>query len=91
GRHPAEQDAIEVGQNLAVKGGIGMASAVLGSGYRVGALAVVNAFGDVLDPAWQQIVAGVRSPEGDGFADTVALLADMTTLNPRSLLHGHER
>ena len=47
-----------------MKGGIGSATVDLGgeySGIRVGALAVVNAFGDVIDPETGKIVAGARS------------------------------
>ncbi len=62
----------------AVKGGIGMASCRLhGSGARVGALAVVNAFGDVLDPATARIAAGARRLDGSGYADTVAVLTGL--------------
>lgn len=56
-----------------MRGGIGAASARAGAS-RVGAVAVVNAFGDVTDPASGAILAGARTPEGR-FADTTALLA----------------
>lgn len=63
-----------LGANGMMRGGIGAASARLGTGEVVGALAVVNAFGDVVDPRSGAIVAGARGP-GGAFVDTVALLA----------------
>jgi len=59
------------GPAAAMRGGVGAYS--LGfDGYRVGALAVVNALGDVLDGSGR-IVAGARGPDGD-FLDTAATL-----------------
>src|SRR5437764_5104275 len=49
-----------------MKGGLGSASTHLPDGTLVGALAVVNAFGDILDPQTQQVVAGVRDPMTSG-------------------------
>lgn len=57
-----------------MKSGIGMASARLRDGCRVGVLVVVNAFGDVVDPSSGRILAGCRAPDGS-FADTLALVA----------------
>lgn len=45
----------------AMKSGLGSASLDIGGGIIVGALAAVNAFGDVVDPQTGQIVAGARS------------------------------
>lgn len=50
-----------LGQGQAMKAGLGTAAIDLGRGLVVGALAVVNAFGDVVDPATSRVVAGVRS------------------------------
>jgi L-aminopeptidase/D-esterase-like protein len=61
-----------LGSAWAMKGGVGCAVAERG-GAAVGALAVVNALGDVRD-ADGQIVAGARTSEG-GFADGAAQLA----------------
>jgi L-aminopeptidase/D-esterase-like protein len=47
----------------AMKGGFGTASETAG-GAQVGAAAVVNAFGDVVDPSTGEWVAGARSPDG---------------------------
>lgn len=61
------------GLRQATKAGVGTATVELAGGVRVSALAVVNAFGDVRDPAPGKIIAGARvaedSPE---FADMVA-------------------
>jgi L-aminopeptidase/D-esterase-like protein len=51
-----------LGMNYATKSGIGTASMEIGSGLVVGAITVVNAFGDVFDPEENQIIAGVQSP-----------------------------
>jgi len=57
----------------AVKGGLGTACRTLPGGVVVGALAAVNAFGDVRDPRTGRIVAGARDPaEPRRFADTAA-------------------
>lgn len=57
----------------AMKGGVGTTSAVLPDGTIVGALAVCNAIGDVVDET-NQIIAGSRDLTSGGFIDTVQLL-----------------
>ncbi|MBI4137093.1 P1 family peptidase [Candidatus Roizmanbacteria bacterium] len=60
------------GPDFQMKGGLGMASRDLGKGLVVGALMVVNAFGDVIDPRTGTILAGARRPpNGSEFADTL--------------------
>jgi L-aminopeptidase/D-esterase-like protein len=61
-----------LGAAHAMKGGVG-ASVAEGGGAAVGALAVVNAFGDVRDAAGA-IIAGARAPDGS-FADGAAAVA----------------
>jgi L-aminopeptidase/D-esterase-like protein len=69
------------GPSLAMKGGLGTASVKAG-GLVVGAITVVNAVGDIIDPADGSIVAGLRSGQvgpvrvgGTGrFADTLATM-----------------
>lgn len=69
------------GMGQAMKSGLGTASLDLG-GVIVGAIVVVNAFGDVIDPQNNQIIAGARSAQrgpiklgsSDYFADTQATL-----------------
>ena len=53
------------GIDRAMKGGLGTASRVYPDGLAVAALAVVNAFGDVVDPATSAVVAGARVPGKD--------------------------
>jgi len=61
------------GMARATKGGLGTATASLAGGVRVSALAVVNAFGDVRNPATGEIVAGLRSgPRSSKFSGTSA-------------------
>ncbi|MEI8306210.1 MAG: P1 family peptidase [Chloroflexales bacterium] len=67
-----------LGPTRAMKGGVGSWSEVLSDGTTVGALVVVNAFGDV----WEEhggIIAGARA-EGGGFCDTMRALRDPATL-----------
>ncbi len=59
-----------------MKGGLGTASLRAGD-VIVGALAVVNAAGDVLDWRTGRIVAGARRPDGKGFADIVDVIKRM--------------
>ena len=64
------------GKQWAMKSGLGTSSARMENGLVVAALAVVNAFGDVIDPSTGQIVAGARQPQG-GFVDTLKVMAGM--------------
>ena len=59
-----------LGMRQAMKSGVGSFTVTLG-GVVVSSLAVVNAFGDVRDPATGKILAGARkTPGGSDFADT---------------------
>jgi len=59
----------------ATKGGLGTSFLTGPDGLLVGALVVVNAFGDVVDPASGTILAGARkSPDSLEFADTEELI-----------------
>ena len=58
------------GVRHAMKGGVGTTSVELPGGLKVGALAAVNAFGDVRDPSTGAIVAGARDPATGLPADT---------------------
>ena len=49
------------GMGQAMKSGIGTASLDIGAGVIVGAIVAVNAFGDVVDPNSNEILAGTRS------------------------------
>jgi L-aminopeptidase/D-esterase-like protein len=67
------------GGSLSMKAGVGTASMDIGGGVTVGALVGVNAWGDVVDPQTNQILAGLRSGKvgplrvggKDSFADTM--------------------
>lgn len=65
-----------LGPLSAMKGGLGSASVRLGGGVTVGALAVANCLGDVVDPDTGEIVAGARSPDGT-WLDTAARFIEM--------------
>jgi len=71
------------GPSLSMKAGVGTASMDIGSGVVVGALVAVNAWGDVVDPQTNGIIAGLRSGKvgplrvgrkEDYFANTLAIL-----------------
>ena len=74
-----------IGMAGAMKSGIGTASLEIGSGVLVGAIAAVNVFGDVIDPATGQIVAGARVVQkgpikigkGPYFADTMFVMESL--------------
>jgi len=80
-----------LGPKQAMKSGIGTASMDIGGGIIVGAIVAVNAFGDVVDPENQHIIAGARSVSSgpikigatESFADT---LQTMKTLVGRVVL-----
>jgi L-aminopeptidase/D-esterase-like protein len=60
-----------LGPAFATKSGLGSASRRIANEITVGALVAVNAFGDVIDPARGEIVAGPRDPQRAGFVNTV--------------------
>jgi L-aminopeptidase/D-esterase-like protein len=63
-----------LGPGRTSKSGLGTASVDLGGGLVVGAIVAVNAFGDVIDPASGEILAGTQPLIGEGFADTLAVM-----------------
>lgn len=60
-----------LGQQYATKSGVGTASQKIGKGIVVAAIVAVNAFGDVVDPATNKIIAGTRKPIVGGFVNTL--------------------
>ena len=70
------------GAKLATKSGEGTASMNIGGGVVLGALVAVNAWGDVVDPDTNEILAGLRSGKvgplraggNEYFADTLAMI-----------------
>jgi L-aminopeptidase/D-esterase-like protein len=71
------------GMRQAMKSGVGSASLTLGSGVMVAAIVVVNAVGDVIDPATNKIIAGARvSATSRDFIDSAAALRHATVASP---------
>ncbi len=63
------------GLRQAMKGGLGSWTVELAGGVRVSALAVVNAFGDVIDPSTGRLLAGARvAPDSTELADMAACM-----------------
>lgn len=73
-----------MGLARATKSGLGTASLQVGR-LRVAALVAVNAFGDVLDPATSQIVAGTRTADGKEFVNTATALQGMVVRHVMAL------
>jgi L-aminopeptidase/D-esterase-like protein len=61
--------AKQAGPNRRLKGGLGTASEVLGTGVMTGALVAVNAVGTIRDPATAEVVAGPRGNRRGTFID----------------------
>ncbi len=68
-----------MGPKLAMKGGVGSWSIEIGQRVLVGALAVVNAFGDVIDENGR-VLAGTRDPETGRPAGSYGLLVNGTEI-----------
>ncbi len=70
------------GAALSMKSGLGTASMDIGGGIIVGAMVAVNAWGDVIDPQTNEILAGLRSGKvgplrvgtKEYFADTLSMM-----------------
>ena len=80
------------GPSFMMKGGLGSASTLLSDGTLVGALVVVNALGDIIDPQTQQVVAGARNPTGQGYlavnpfsSTTIAVVATTASLTKQQV------
>ena len=76
-----------LGIGQAMKAGIGTCSLYIGKGVIIGAIAAVNAFGDVVDPQTGKIIAGARTlvhegikiGSGEYFADTLSVMQSLHT------------
>lgn len=74
-----------LGMTQAMKSGIGTSSRSVGGGVMIGAIVVVNAFGDVVDLHTRKIIAGVRNvfkkgltPADNGFfANTIDVMSSV--------------
>lgn len=71
------------GPERRIKAGIGSAAIALPNGLVVAAMVVVNASGDIIDPATGTVVAGVRNADGS-FADARKLLRSGVTRRSRA-------
>ena len=69
------------GIGQAMKGGVGTASITLESGLTVAAIVVVNALGDVIDPATGRVIAGVRG-DGDVLVDARRIVREEIPAQP---------
>lgn len=86
-----------LGMQYATKSGVGSASVSLPNGLVVGALMVVNAFGEVVDPQKGKILAGVRvSPatletpsNTPRFMPTLDLMQQFAAQNPLTFSEQH--
>lgn len=63
-----------MGPGRAMKGGIGTTALVTTDGLIVGAIVAVNAVGSVIDRRTGQPIAGVRTADGSGLEDPLALV-----------------
>jgi len=70
------------GPGRAMKGGLGSASIALPNGLIVGAIAAVNAAGDIVDPLNGKVVAGARTEDGKGLADVRTLIRSGAIARP---------
>ena len=70
------------GPQRAMKGGLGTSAVELPGGVLVAALMAVNAVGDILNPDTGAIIAGVRTPDGLGFANAHKVLQEFNTEQP---------
>ncbi|MFA5078661.1 MAG: P1 family peptidase [Dehalococcoidia bacterium] len=62
------------GKKCAMKGGLGTASLKFYGEVVVAALIIVNALGDIIDPASGRIMAGIRHEDGRGLDNTIELM-----------------
>ncbi len=71
-----------------MKGGLGTASATAGD-VVVGAIVVVNCWGDVFDPLTGEVIGGTLNDAGDGFAGSLELLRKSQVKTPAAGLTSH--
>ncbi len=81
-----------LGPAFATKGGLGSASMQLANGTVVGALVAVNAFGDVVDPQTQEVIASAQNRlEGNSLTSnpfgntTIAVVATSAQLSKNAI------
>jgi L-aminopeptidase/D-esterase-like protein len=67
-----------LGPKYRMKGGLGTDLIKLENGILVGAIIAVNCYGDVINPKNGQIIAGARKMSGDGFANTMKEISNIS-------------
>jgi L-aminopeptidase/D-esterase-like protein len=72
-----------------MKGGLGTASIRVGD-VVVGALAVLNAVGDIVDWRTGKIIAGARRPDDSGFANIVETIKKLSAEGKRTTVQIHD-
>jgi L-aminopeptidase/D-esterase-like protein len=72
------------GASRAMKSGLGSAAIILPDGLIVGAIVVVNASGDVIDPSTGRVIAGARNADGTLLDLRKMLRAGGTPEDPRA-------
>ena len=60
-----------------MKSGVGTYSVTLANGVKVGAMVAVNAVGSVVDPQTGNVVAGIRTENGEELLDTKEILQQL--------------
>jgi L-aminopeptidase/D-esterase-like protein len=71
-----------LGIERAIKGGIGTTVEMTASGISVGALVVVNCWGEVVDAQTGQVIAGPRGEKPGTFASSIESLREKPPLSP---------
>ncbi len=69
----------------AMEGGIGTWSIQLGD-IVVGAIVAVNAFGDIVDPEINSIIAGATGPDKSTFLNTLEIMKSMTVMKENAFM-----
>ncbi len=72
------------GASRAMRGGLGQASTTV-NGITIAAMVVVNAVGDIRDPADGRLVAGARDSDGRSLLDAMAALRRNETASPPAI------
>jgi L-aminopeptidase/D-esterase-like protein len=76
-----------MGSERAMKGGLGSWAVSRPDGLKVGALAVVNSIGNIIDPKTGRMIAGARRKDGTGFIDVMEEIRK--GFRPGSPFHGN--
>jgi L-aminopeptidase/D-esterase-like protein len=71
-----------LGIERAIKGGVGTAAEMTASGITIGALVVVNCWGEVVDPQTAQVVAGPRGERPGTYVSSIDVLREQPPLSP---------